>query len=90
MEYEWDDAKNRANRSKHGISFSAVETFNWSTCTQKLDDRRDYGEARYIATGFIRERLHILVYTLRGENIRVIGLRKANPREVKHYEQTQT
>lgn len=44
-----------------------------------------YQEVRYIATGYIGQRLHRVVYTARGESIRIISLRKANPREMRRY-----
>lgn len=46
------------------------------------------GELRHFALGFINGRLYALVYTLRGDVLRVISLRKANKREVKYYEQS--
>ena len=46
------------------------------------------GKVRYFALGHIGSRLYALVYTLRGDALRVISLRKANKREVKRYEQT--
>ncbi|MBV6274193.1 BrnT family toxin [Alcaligenaceae bacterium CGII-47] len=51
--------------------------------------RRDYGELREIGYGVIQRRLYCVVFTLRGERIHVISLRKANSREVQSYvEQT--
>jgi len=49
------------------------------------DDRFPYGEARSIATGLIGERVHVPVFTMRSEAMRVISLRKANCREVLKY-----
>ena len=51
------------------------------------DVRKDYGEKRYVVYGLIDNRLHILCFTPTSNGIRVISLRKANPREVKYYEQ---
>lgn len=86
MDYEWDEVKARSNLEKHGVPFEAVHAFEWDTALVLEDDREDYGEARYRAMGLIRKRLHSLVFTLRGENIRVIGIRKANRREVRFYD----
>jgi uncharacterized DUF497 family protein len=47
--------------------------------------RRDYGETRYVAIGWLSERLHVLCFTTTDDGIRVISLRKANDREVKRY-----
>lgn len=70
MRFEWDEAKRAANLLKRGIDF---------------DERRDYGEPRRIGIGHIEQRLHVLVFVLRGEKIRVISLRKANEREERDY-----
>lgn len=90
MEYEWDDAKEQANRARHGVAFSEVAAFDWDTAVQAIDDRADYGETRWIALGLIGTRVHVLIYTRRERAIRVISLRKANSREVRRYEQAQT
>ena len=69
-----------------GQVFNRAESFDWETALTLPDDRQDYGEPRYIALGHIAKRLHVMVYTVRGEAVRIIGLRKANDREVKYYE----
>jgi uncharacterized protein len=52
---------------------------------RRVDDRGDYRELRERALGFIGVRLHMLVFTRRGDNIRIISLRKAEKKEVKDY-----
>ena len=84
MGYEWDEEKRRINRGKHGIDFSAIEGFDWATAVT-VQDRR-HQEQRYIARGRIGTRLHVVVFTRRGEDIRIISLRKADSREVTDYE----
>ncbi len=83
--YEWDEDKRRENREKHGVDFCAVVDFDWNTAASAEDLRS--GEVRIVASGYIGERLHVIVYTERGDSTRIISLRKANPREVKRYEQ---
>ena len=63
--------------------------YEWDTALILLDDREDYGEERHIGLGFVGDRLHCLVYTIRGEARRVISLRKAKKRELDFYEQAQ-
>jgi uncharacterized DUF497 family protein len=82
----WDEAKRLANLRKHGRDFSDADSFDWPNADIELDQRRDYGETRYVATGTIRGRLHVLVFTVRGEELRAISLRRANRREVRRYE----
>jgi uncharacterized DUF497 family protein len=48
--------------------------------------RMDYGEPRYQALGLIGDRLHMLVFTPRADRLHIISLRKANQREIRHYE----
>lgn len=81
MAIVFDPAKNAHNIATRGISFEEAAAFDWSASSIGRDLRRDYGEDRYIAVGPIRDRLHILVFTLRGADIRVISLRRANDRE---------
>ena len=77
MEYEWDVNKAEVNLQKHGVAFDAVHAFDWESAITMVDRRRDYGEERVIAMGFVDQRLHVLVFSLRdGEMIRVISLRK--------------
>ena len=89
MIVEFDPAKDEANRLKHGISLQVAEAIDLDRALRIEDRRSDYGgETRYIAYAPIEGRLHCFWYTMRGEAIRVIGLRKANDRERKRYERT--
>jgi hypothetical protein len=89
MQYEWDEDKRAANLARHKVDFADAVDFEWDTAIETIDDRFDYGEERWVALGYIGRRLHVLVYTHRGETIRIISLRKANKRENEYYE-TQT
>jgi uncharacterized DUF497 family protein len=85
MEYEWDDAKAAANLRRHGASFSLMEDFDWSTAFVIPDERFDYDEDRWFAIGMIGNRLHSVSFTIRGDRIRVISLRVAEPKERRLY-----
>ena len=85
MKIEFDPDKNAANRRKHGLSLAHAKDMDFDTAIYALDDRYDYGEARTQTLGLIGNRLHMLVFTMRGDVLRAISLRKANPREVKRY-----
>jgi len=87
MKIEYDNAKNAINIKKHGIAFDAVHDMDQSTSFTVEDSRHNYGEQRFITMGFIHERLHILVWSPRGENIRIISLRKANETERMIYDE---
>jgi uncharacterized DUF497 family protein len=86
--YDWNPAKQAVNQAKHGISFASAEGFDWPTALVAEDLRKNYGERRFVALGKIRQRVHVLVFTPRGEKVWLISLRKANAREVRRYEQS--
>ncbi|MFC3380260.1 BrnT family toxin [Rugamonas sp. CCM 8940] len=50
-----------------------------------MDGRKEYGEERKCAIGYIDDRLFYVVYVDRAESRRIISLRKANSREVHRY-----
>ncbi len=88
MKIEYDPNKNRRNITKHGISFDLAERFEWDTALIWEDTRYNYGETRFCALGYIEIRMYYLVFTYRDDTVRVISLRKANKREIKHYAET--
>lgn len=57
----------------------------FETALVHVDDRRGYGEVRYVAAGFLHARLHVLCFTEAADGIRVISFRRANNREVERY-----
>ncbi len=85
----FDPAKNARNIAERGLSFELVEEFAWDTVQVIVDDRKDYGEVRLQLWGLIGGRLHIAVATPRGDDLRMISLRKANAKEVKRYAENQ-
>jgi uncharacterized DUF497 family protein len=88
MEVTFDPAKDTINRSKHGISLARAEDFDFDTPLYIVDDSQNYGEIRIIAIGFLGAKLHVLVFSPRGEDaIRAIMLRKADKREMRKYDE---
>ena len=86
MNFEWDDAKAKANLSKHGVDFADAEgVFDDPHRAEWPDSREDYGEPRYVTVGYVNHRLLTIVYTERGESYRLITARRANLREKKEY-----
>ena len=88
MVADFDSAKNALNIAKHGIDFAMVDAFEWDTAVTEEDRRREYGERRWNALGYIGARLHCLVFTIRDGQVRPISLRKANQRENRRYAET--
>ncbi len=87
MHIAFDTRKNDANIRDRGLSFERAASFDFETAIFQQDTRRDYGEVRFRALGYLEARLHALVFTETGAGIRVISFRKANQREVMLYEQ---
>lgn len=89
MLIEFDAAKNDSNITQRGLSFQRASEFDFSRTIVEVDDRKVYPEVRYVAAGYLDQRLHVLCFTLVNGGIRVISFRKANSREIKAYEQAQ-
>ena len=85
----FDPAKSLRNEVERGLPFSLAFELEWTTALVNEDLRKDYGERRFLLLGHIHGRLHAMVFTPRDDKAHIISLRKANAREVKHYEQTQ-
>lgn len=88
VEIEFDPAKDVLNQRRHGISLAAAGLLDWSATQVSVDVRNDYCETRYTAYGPLGDRLYCLAFTMRGDAVRAISLRKANSREVKRYDKT--
>ncbi len=86
MGIEWDEAKRRANLDKHGLDFGDAGEVLSGPCLEKLDRRKDYGEDRWVLLGNLHGRTVYMVYAERGENIRIISLRRATAEEAGIYE----
>jgi uncharacterized DUF497 family protein len=88
MKIIFDPVKDAVNIDKHGISLAMAEEFEWEEAVTWPDIRYDYREFRIIGLGYIGDRLYNMVFVDRGEERRIVSLRKANQREVKRYAQT--
>ncbi|MBN2691704.1 MAG: BrnT family toxin [Burkholderiaceae bacterium] len=85
MRIEFDPAKDAANQTKHGVSLSMAGDLDWEAALVWVDERFEYRETRMIALAPKTEILYYVAFVDRGEVRRVISLRRANRREVKHY-----
>lgn len=81
MECEWDAAKNETNIDKHRISFELAQEIFKGVFISKIDNRKNYGEVRLLALGMLGEFVLLVVYTMRGEKVRIISARRANEEE---------
>jgi uncharacterized protein len=87
--FEWDEAKNRANRSKHGVSFEEARTaFLDENARVIADPEHSEDESRFILLGLsIRLRLVVVCHCYResADVIRIISARRADPSERRDY-----
>ncbi len=85
MKVEFDAAKRQKTLEHRGLDMArAAEIFAGPTLTI-ADDRKDYGEERFITIGRLESRMVAVVWTPRGAARRIISLRKANDREQAAY-----
>jgi len=84
--FQWEERKAASNIVDHGVTFDAArDVFKDPFAVEQLDDRENYGEDRFTIIGMARERLLFVAYTMRGESIRIISARSAEPHEQREY-----
>ena len=89
MGFQWDEEKSAANEAKHGLSFlQAAQVFR-NAILKRQDDRKDYGEPRYIALGIFEGEVLCVVFTEREGDIRLISARRASKNERQKYKEAQ-
>lgn len=87
MDFEWDTRKNQLNIQKHGISFEQACDIFKGFVIQRVDDRFEYGETRYISVGRIGTvTIAAVVHTDRSGKTRIISARPAKRKERAQYE----
>ena len=81
LEFEWDEEKARTNLAKHGVSFLTAAEIFANEILERIDDRENYGEVRFIALGRVDAEVYRVVFTWRGENlIRIISAQQSEQR----------
>jgi uncharacterized protein len=86
LEFEWDEAKAKINLEKHGVSFFTAAAIFLNERLERVDDREDYGEVRWIALGRVDIEVYRVVYTWRAENlVRIISAQRASKNEEEIY-----
>jgi uncharacterized DUF497 family protein len=88
MRIEFDPAKDSANQTKHGVSLALAGELDWDAALVWIDDRFENDEWRMIALAPKTGILYYVAFVDRGKARRIISLRRANRREVKHYVQS--
>lgn len=85
MHIEFDPVKDASNQAKHGLSLAMADELDWDSALVWVDDRFEYNELRMIALALQTETLYFVAFVDRAPARRIIRLRRANRREVKHY-----
>jgi uncharacterized DUF497 family protein len=87
MSYEWDPDKAGSNHRKHGVHFADAVAVLEDELALWRQDVGDYEEERFVAVGSDHlGQVLVVVFTYRGEKIRLISARKATSNEQKVYE----
>ena len=85
MRVSFDPKKDEQTREARGFPLAVGAEVISNAVATILDDRRDYGEDRFIAFGYVGDRLFVCVFTMRDITYHIISVRKANDREVARY-----
>lgn len=86
MFFEWDEVKNVTNSGKHGLIFEEAYSFEWDEAVLIDRSRHGDGELRFAAIGLLYGKLHTVIFTRRGDAVRLISMRRSNAQEEKCYE----
>ena len=87
MAFQYDPTKAETNLKDHGISFSDAEGVFFDPLALHRPDPDAEGEERFVAMGLgSAGQILVVVYTIRGEDIRLISARRATRREIRDYE----
>ena len=87
MPSNFDPNKDAANRKKHAISLTEGDGVLNDPLALTIEDSSSQGERRFIALGMNAfGNLRVVVYAFRGEDARIISVRRPEPKEVRAYE----
>ncbi|MDX2143621.1 MAG: BrnT family toxin [Rhodospirillaceae bacterium] len=84
----WDESKRRQTLARRGLDFADAAKVFAGDHFDRLDDRRDYGEPRYITAGFLKDRFVVVTWTPRGQARRIISMRFGHDKEKKRFTQS--
>lgn len=85
MRFTWNEAKRKINVNKHRLDFADVSLVFAGDTITILDDRRDYGEDRFVTLGLLHDQVVVIVHTESDDVIRIISMRKALRHEAENY-----
>lgn len=86
MQFEWDEAKRQQILKERGIDILDAALIFENSVLTRLDDRRDYGEERFISLGMADGECYVVVHTERNGNIRLITAWKGGRNDQEDYQ----
>ena len=85
MLIDFDPAKDKRNRARHGLSLAFAGKLIWDEALVWVDSRYEYDEIRMVGLVPEGNTLYYVAFVDRNEVRRVISLRHAELKEIKHY-----
>lgn len=85
MNFEYDPRKSQANLAKHGIDFERAQAI-WEDVNRLEIPARTIDEPCFLVIGMTTQKCWSAIITYRGDNIRIISVRRARIEEVELYE----
>ena len=85
MKFEYDSIKSESNKQKYGIDFAEAQTL-WEDIDLLEIQAKEINEPRFLVIGKIADKHWSGIITYRGENIRIISVRRARDEEITLYE----
>ena len=86
MSITWDEAKRRKTLNERGLDFADAERVFAGRTMTLPDERRGYGETRFITAGRLRGRFVVVVWTPRGKERRIISMRYGHADEEAYFQ----
>jgi uncharacterized DUF497 family protein len=85
-EFEYDENKSKSNKEKHGIDFKEAQNL-WKDLMGSISRSKYANEERTILVAQYGGKHYTAIYTVRGDKIRIISVRRSRDNEVAQYEQ---
>jgi uncharacterized protein len=83
----WDEAKRAKTFAERGLDFADAENVFAGKHFDRADDRREYGEPRFITIGYLNDRFVVVTWTLRDGGRRIISMRYGHGQEEERFRQ---
>ncbi len=86
LSFEYDENKSKQNLAKHGIDFDVAQSLWNDPSMLEMPSKQATTEKRFLVIGTINQKHWSAIITYRGNNIRIISVRRSRIEEVNFYE----